>query len=104
MKLESIVKSKISDSYVLIHRTCTTIYKHLIDDFCYVTGNHRIFNKIQVQFVFFQIWIKREIDIEIGKNSSHLTDKENDMSCDIKVEIDIAEEESVDSGELVVIL
>ena len=41
----------------------------------------------------------REIENEIGEKSSHSIDKENEMSCDIIEEIDIAEEESVDIGE-----
>ena len=60
--------------------------------------------RFKSKLYLFQIWIKRELDIEIGEKSSHLIDKENDISCDIKVEIDIAEEESVNNGELIVIL
>ena len=49
---------------------------------------------------FFQCWDKREIETDEEK-SSHLVDRENDMSYGIKIEIDYAEEESVDNGELV---
>ena len=57
---------------------------------------------IQVQICIFQCWVKREIeiDIETEEKNSHLIDNENDMSCDIKIEIDKAEEESVNKGEL----
>ena len=44
------------------------------------------------------------MNIKTEEKNSHLIDNENDMSCDIKIEIDKAEEESVDNGELVVIL
>ena len=58
---------------------------------------------IQVQICIFQCWVKREIemDIEPEEKNSHLIDNENDVSCDIKIEFNKAEEESVDNGELV---
>ena len=41
------------------------------------------------------------MDIETEEKNSHMIDNENDMSCDIKIEIDKAKEESLDNGELV---
>ena len=64
-------------------------------------GNKKNIQLDSRQVCIFQCWVKREIDIETEEKSSHLVDSENDMSCDIKIEIDNAEEESVNNGESV---
>ena len=63
-------------------------------------GNVEFSIRFKTYLHFFQCRVKREIETD-EENSSHLVDRENDLSCDFKVEIDMAEEESFDNGELV---
>ena len=63
-------------------------------------GNVEFSIRFKTCLYFFQCWDKREIETDEEK-SSHLVDRKNGFSSDIKIEIDMAEEESVDNGELV---
>ena len=66
-----------------------------------VTTGHNFHLKIPIFWhsFFFQRLVKREM--ETKEKSSHLVNRENDLSSYIKIEIDIAEERWVDIGELV---
>ena len=97
MNLESIAKNKVYDSlYLFMMNKLLYTFYHINASLW--QGNEEFSNRFN-SICIFQCRVKREIETE--EKSSHLVDSENDMSCDIKVEIDNAEEESVDNGELV---